>query len=114
MRIKVLDVLSFVLLINRQFYEVCTGRGHSGLKPGRGVGGWGGPSFYPLWACSCSSRAEVCLGSNRLPLMACFQLALSTTLCTQEFILFCHVPVGPILVLKAAKKQGRCLTLVEL
>lgn len=23
-RIKVLDVLSFVLLINRQFYEVCT------------------------------------------------------------------------------------------
>lgn len=23
MRIKVLDVLSFVLLINRQFYEVC-------------------------------------------------------------------------------------------
>lgn len=45
MRIKVLDVLSFVLLINRQFYEVCTGRGHSGLKPGRGGRGMGWPQF---------------------------------------------------------------------
>lgn len=37
MRIKVLDVLSFVLLINRQFYEVCT------LVESQGCGwaGWG-------------------------------------------------------------------------
>lgn len=71
MRIKVLDVLSFVLLINRQFYEVCV---HSGQA--RGVGGQGGAGsgLHPLWALV-SLQQRVHLGSYWLPLTACLQLA---------------------------------------
>lgn len=72
-RIKVLDVLSFVLLINRQFYEVCTrskprgvvGVGLAGVLPPLGLvhapaelrAAWG-PTGFPLWhAFSCLSSS---------------------------------------------------------
>lgn len=91
MRIKVLDVLSFVLLINRQFYEV-----RSGLKPGWGVLGWG-----LLWALD---LLQGLLGVLSAPLYACFQLAFFLPV-HSIVCLFCHVLVGPVLGLEAEEAR---------
>lgn len=103
-RIKVLDVLSFVLLINRQFYEVCVQdeRLGCGLEVGLALGS------TPIWTLYMLQQSWLLFGVLLAPLYG---------MLSADFILLCELNglfilwflLRPALGLEAAKKLGRYL-----